>query len=71
MSIESPEQSPERVFVAGETVKVKRSSGDIEDGWNFGFETPGGKAYVTKEVPGQRAPMSKTVLMKELLEWNS
>lgn len=55
-------------FEPGALVKIKRSSGEIEDGWRISLKDVSPLIEVTKRE-GEKL-LSKRVLYKDLVEWN-
>jgi hypothetical protein len=62
----------ERVFKNGDIVKVKRSSGVIEDDWKISdFDTEAGRYVLHKDDNENDKLMVKRITPEELESWNS
>jgi len=60
----------EKVFLEGDVVRVKRSSGEIEDGWVVFSFNPIQKEYSVKKEGTERGTLTKIVKMEDLVSWN-
>ncbi len=60
----------EKKYQFGQTIKAKRSSGEIEDDWKFiSVEPNSGRALISKEEGGKT--LTKSIDLKTLEQWQA